>query len=489
MTELNTKSAWEQIFSRRPNLAKLFLKFGDKTVSEYIISHLSTPWRGHDENRKRELIATVHGIVADRLSMDVADGLAAQLADEYSISTADHHGPLSHPYFLNANLLLALGAGDKKYIPVFPVANISMNNSSFPRGLLIHDNKGEISHLPVISAASHMQPVFISKPYSSQSISRLLNLLVNTLDIAEIKIDKLSALIELLFVSSLQGTSYNEQITQVNKLIWQMLGELWDQPMAELINIEFETVVAELLLRHHLKQDTLLFQLLFDERSHELMQKHFSGIQGGFDLEKGTGTYLFWGVGEESRHRIVLRKQGGHLVSTDGSYKVELTPERIRSALRNQELMPSMLLCFITLCFYYGVECYGGFSQVDYLSDMKHAYGRILSEMNLADEWFRVEPIRTDKFNLGLGVSYLSSGVNKTFLATTLDLLIHGNETGYEQIKLTASALSLRQAMTPFLPELYSIIFHAEKGYVPLQTSSTELSFLAEKIAPAAFLE
>ena len=55
--------------------------------------------------------------------------------------------------------------------------------------------------------------------------------------------------------------------------------------------------------------------------------------------------------------------------------------EALAAALRKRELMPTMALCFIVLSFYYGLRCGGGFLQPNYLTQLKEAYARFLTEI------------------------------------------------------------------------------------------------------------
>ncbi len=110
-----------------------------------------------------------------------------------------------------------------------------------------------------------------------------------------------------------------------------------------------------------------------------------------------------------------------------------LDPESIIEALENKKIYPSMALCFIVISFYYGFVCGGGFSQVNYLKNMKEAWVRILGILGENREALAVEKIPT---NIFFGeVIYLFKNQTEKNPAYSLDLLLDSDFTLNHQKK------------------------------------------------------
>jgi hypothetical protein len=57
------------------------------------------------EARRPELFAVVQKLLSQRLSARVADEVVEQLKKYPLVSTADHHGPINNPFFVNSNII------------------------------------------------------------------------------------------------------------------------------------------------------------------------------------------------------------------------------------------------------------------------------------------------------------------------------------------------------------------------------------------------
>ena len=105
-----------KILAKRPILAGLFERFRGVTVAEYdrVLAPSAAP---ADPARKQEFIQAVSEEAGRHFPAEAAASVAAQLQDEYMVSTAEHHGPLTHPFFVHSNLLAA--AKPRKNIIIF----------------------------------------------------------------------------------------------------------------------------------------------------------------------------------------------------------------------------------------------------------------------------------------------------------------------------------------------------------------------------------
>jgi len=93
----------------------------------------------------------------------MADTVVKSLGKNYAVSTAEHHGPMGHPFFWQSTILRGLVNPDEAIINLC-TSHVSLGNSSYPRGLVFHGD-GENApekylHLPFFSADKRMSPVF-----------------------------------------------------------------------------------------------------------------------------------------------------------------------------------------------------------------------------------------------------------------------------------------------------------------------------------------
>src|SRR6185503_4602190 len=95
-------------------------------------------------------------------------------------STADHTGPLTHPFFVNSNLLTAASLKTHadpalENVIVLSCANISLNNSSLPRGILYHSAQKDMPMRRCSFFPSSIRPqnVYTLKPFGPSDIKKI----------------------------------------------------------------------------------------------------------------------------------------------------------------------------------------------------------------------------------------------------------------------------------------------------------------------------
>ena len=254
---------WQHIFAKRPTLKSIIDQYGQSSVADYIDQHLIQPQPG--SKRAEELLESLRAIARTRLPVAVVDTLINQLQNNFVVSTVDHHGPLSHPFFLNADFLM--GAWVQKHvsgpsvIPVLSTASISLNNSSFPRGFLLHTKASDYDRLAILPSQSSMQPVYSLGAYTQERVSRLLQQ-VDNLDLSPAKKEVLHKMLREITAVDTTDVRYAEQVTRINYRLWVLLQGLWQTKWPDLVTIEQETVVADVLCKHHLGHDTLISEVL-----------------------------------------------------------------------------------------------------------------------------------------------------------------------------------------------------------------------------------
>ena len=133
----------DSVLSKKPILKKIVLKHGHKTLHEYAQDYIDVNRGPGFAKRQNEFLAVFRRYTLRVLGRDIANAATQQLKKHYFVSTADHHGPVTHPFFINGNLVTAVpyfGYPDPllKYIIVLSCGNVSLGNSSYPRGLLFN---------------------------------------------------------------------------------------------------------------------------------------------------------------------------------------------------------------------------------------------------------------------------------------------------------------------------------------------------------------
>lgn len=415
------------------------------------------------EVRRAELFTVVKDLVSKYINSKVGEKAIEQLRTRYQVSTTDHHGPITHPFFANSHFVQSFINEKYKHscIFVFSVGGVSLNNSSFPRGFFFHDQNLEEQRLPFFSLRHRHHPVHGLQRFQGSVTDAILAGVARRRDLSEKTKENLKQFLRDVCLSSslFSARDYSEQITLMNYNLWKKLP---GQENTDLIYIEQEDVVANLLLRYHLGHDTIISRLLTDESWLLAFEKYFDGVIGAFSSKTKHGTMLFWAIQDGERKQLI--RDGLALVSSDGEYRVSLESAALRSAIFKKEIMPSMALTFIVLSFYYGLSCGGGFLQVSYLTAMKESYRSMLKTVG-ADQYEidGLAAIKTDYFCGEFVLSTLSDKIKRA-PATPLDFLLYSDKNTFARLRNTAMKCTLNDAVDQMMPELYKIVCGADAG-------------------------
>ncbi len=430
------------VFEHRPVLAKIIGEHGGKTLAEYMALSRNNQ---STSPRAAELLNVFEEELALIFGSAVAEAARLELDKNYFVSTADHHGPICHPFFLNGNLLRGIYCRQQRFksLIVLSTANISMNNSSYPRGLIFHEQR-HIKHLPFFSWREKNKTVYAMPGYTQQHFQ---NFSVK----AGYKGKKFLSFLRRIYGSDFDK-NYLQQITLSNFKLWQ---ELPLQAGINLIYLPQEILVRALLRKHHLASvnQTEISKLIFDPGTRRAYAKYFDGISGAFSSASGRGTFLFWGIFKQQH--VQLFEQAGQLVSAGGAFMVPLDPESISAALAENKIIPGMALSFIVLAFYYGLKCGGGFSQVDYLSKMKSAYILMSQGLGRRAENLPESDYFSGEFGLNLGAGYQM---------TAIDLLLGDAQKISAALQKNYQSLSLAESLDIMMPEIYKIVTSEDHG-------------------------
>lgn len=496
----------EKVLAKRPVLRDILSKHGEKPLLDYANEYVDVNLNPPILHRQSELLTTIHEATSQRFGIETADKVIRQMEKYYFVSTADHLGPITHPFFLNSNLLIALAMHthsdpDLQYVPVLACANISLNNSSFPRGLLFSTEKGAeltTQRLSFLPSNAHSCSAYNFRPYTSDEVVKVKKRLqeMQREGIASAMVlGRIDALIDEIYADPaiLECESFRDQIGKTNNSLWRKMFQASNTRLPELLYLDQEDIVIRLLSKYHLTEDTIINHILFDPTYESFVTTYFEGIFGSFSINDSVGTYLFWALPKDGKTNHQMWKEGNYLVTKDRSYKVELTPEAIREAMLSREIIPSLLLNFITISFYYGLKCLGGFSQVNYLTQMKNAY----IKMNVELENYRSIEVcaraQTKEICCGLSVAFLGYDGGRVGLATGIDLILHGKTDTWDKIVELSKQVQLEEGLDPLLPDIYRVSYEEKEWEEDLITINGEdinrFTGLDKKIKPCIYLQ
>lgn len=491
----------EAVLLKRPILREILRKKGSLTLLAYANDYVDVNMNPPILNRQSELLSTIHEATKERFGETTAQSVVLQLEKYYFVSTADHTGPITHPFFVNSNLLSALAIKHHsdpvlQNIIVLACSNVSVDNSSFPRGLFFHTATKETlttHRLPFFSANTRPPTVYALPAYDRQVIDKLQHQLTTKIGKKEIDdrtYERLRALLQDVYGAPdiFQCPSYGQQISKTNQSLWKEFFRSSDVKLPNLIYLEVEDIVVRLLTKHHLIQDTVLNHVLFDPRYEPFINEYFEGIFGSFSRSDATGTYLFWALPPGARYNQQLWRKGRYLITKDESFKIELHPEALRDAMLSKQLIPNLLLNFMTVSFYYGLKCLGGFNQVNYLTLMKNAYIKMNVDLGNYRSIEVCARAQTKEICDGLSIAFMGYDTGRVALASGVDLLLRNDPHSWERLVTLSKEMTLEEAINPLLPEIYRISYD-EKEWEPdlLQLSERtihQMTGLDKKVRP-----
>ncbi|MDO8560325.1 MAG: hypothetical protein Q7S23_04830 [bacterium] len=486
----------EAIWKRRPVLGEIMAKHGAQILHDYAQDFLDVNPAPRLDERKPELVAVARELIAKRLGDEVAAGVAQQLARLPLVSTTDHHGPIDHPFFINANIISALPyvnatIPELRYLVVFSFASVSVNNASaYPRGIEFHggvNGSGNFIRLPILPDRVKMGVVYGMRPFTREDLTKAEAELVKKEkngEIADGRGQKIRALLEAYFATPqvLGEQDFASQISAINYRLWPtFFTPAAGAPPAsgpkvpDLVYLDIETLVTELLLRHHLNNpSSLLYQLLFTPDYQRLALELFDGIPGGFSRQGDWGSFFFWAV-DEKLHRMRMLLDHGTLRTKTSQYVLPFTPEDIAEALRQKKIFPSMLLCYLTVALYYGFKCLGGFCQVHDLTLTKEAWRKLLAVVGKSDEAAALVPVQTKELGGdGMVLSYLKTASGSLVPATGIDMALEESDTTFSVYARLARTVTLSEMMEPMLPEMYTVLYPVDQRDPKLLTVTPE---------------
>ncbi len=438
------------IFEKKLKFKDFYEKNEGKNWVDYINS--TYPQKSNIKNEK-VFSEVFFDTVKNTLGEEKAKKALKSIKQNGFVSTADHHGLLCHPFFSN----IAIAKSSNKIINrpetqiILTVGAISPTNSSFPRSIFFHDKDLRFQKIHMISLKWRQRPLYGVPSISKDDFMKLKDYFFEKNISSESKKRFLSFIEKSLQKKEIWSQErFCEQLTILNDIWW---NEIFGNLRGVLLYLEAEELVKNLLLRSFNEKDNLS-EIFFDENRRNLYLKNFDGVTGGHNIEQKTGSFLFWLIDEKDNKRKALILNNGNLETFDGETKIPLTPKDLKGLLENYTLIPSMALCYSILAFHYGLTLGGGFSQIQYLGEMKIAWGNVFPELKK-----EFENVVTDVFSGENIITGIGNG-KKIENATLADFLIH-TKTSNEANELAEKSLSeirIGESLDAMMYELYEIV-------------------------------
>jgi len=419
------------VCENRPELKQLFLNGMNISLYEYYIKTANVQMI--NSSIKQDIIDIIFKLIKDRNIEIDENEFKNEFSINFTTSTADHHGPLTHSFFYNSTLLetILFKNINRKYIIHLPCAGVSISNSSYPRGFLFYNEKKVLSKIPLFSILDGRKAVYALK-MNPNFISKNLNSLNENIQ---------KSIVPLIpDLNTYTDKTYEEIITFINFKIWEKLNN----GKVKLITIDQESVVRELLLLY-IDKNIDIKNLLFTKNGRENYINIFSGAVGAHDSISNKGTHFFWYVGENSREKLWLNNE--NLISESGKI-IPLDISFIKENLINKKIYPCMSLTFIILNCFGGLRTEGGFCQINYLPEIQNKFKEYAKIMNIKSHIYFPNPsIFRGEFE------FVEENIGKT----PLDLILDNNENHLENIEEKSKKITLQKSLTFMMNEFYKI--------------------------------
>ena len=296
--------------------------------------------------------------------------LKEELSRQRAVLTANHLCPSYNAEFLQGDLLFALQS--HCVVPIFAFGGIPLDNSSFPRGMLVASRDASSFkpyRLPLLTNAWRRRMVSSAPAFSRKDIEAGLRPCLHA-PLSARERETVLRVIDTVHLAEdvLKETSLADQMCAVAVRLWDLVRAPSDLPPAVVLDIQ--AVAKRLIIRDLLEPDSLVARIVLNEPLTRTIYRELEGRRACWShAEKERGTFLFWHPTGECRNAALrLHPDKPELHAVDGSgFSVALQPEVLLEALHSGQLIPSLYLTFAALTMARGVICAGGIFQSDYL--------------------------------------------------------------------------------------------------------------------------
>lgn len=484
--------------AKRPVLAHVLRSHGHLTLGQYASTF------GKDKRpsiQPHSDVAEAAYIEAKRtLGNQTAEKVRAQLSNQNAVLTGNHHGPEFVGTSHQGTHIFGLGADPESINVVFATSKINLKNTTNRPMSISLSNGGRVNVFSdrfsstVMSAA----PAFTSEMIDNASrAARKGKLSPKEAEVVQEILSKGYAVPEVLKLGS-----FADQSVGVNRAIWQMAYHPDAKGMVpDLAFLELEGITKNILLKDLQDPASPFYQTLFNPELRSRVLANLSDVTGCWnngDMEvllnsnssteakqeaaKSPGTVFFWGIDNKGqRFPFGLKENQGnpYLVRVDKedpTYDLRLDPKTLASRLTadsasGQRVISSLFTDYTLVSFIRGFECYGGYRQIEYTTEMQAGYTEALKQVG-RNEWAEsVANVKTANYITGLAGAITEYGDGSVKRAGAVEIIAQG---GFNRTQLDVlKGMNFRDASLLNFLRLYGI-FNGEADKEPGLADVTE---------------
>jgi hypothetical protein len=495
----------QQVLGQRHHLDELISTWGTTPFQAWWTS-LDAPW-SCPLPTSDPLFDTVYQHTKRLLYREIASRLTSHLEHSPHILTANHHGLDCYAQTLQGTLLFALARFDPSaktpsYFPVLACSNVSLNNLTYPQGILlarkIKTPSGRNTYrwvpakIPVFPR--RQQHALVSKldAYTPAMLHKARSLArATTPGLLPSEQQAVLHLLDRIYPQALDHACFSDQCTVINTRAWP---DMFSRELAPTfpcpVYLEMETICSRLMTADLTSTCSLMHTLLFDPPVRKELMHALDNAVGCWSLEglnnlkdsglpvhnQKVGTLFFWTVDHKGC------KMPMHLVKSGPAHQLvpvratpqtrgeAWTPTGIVHALEQGRILPSLFTCYATLALARGLVCHGGIYQTEYLPAMQAGVSRALDMKGHTRQDARVNAVCTNAMCAGHNLAMARYADKSIVPAGRIEFMAGGGITHHhlEQMgNLTlqhASLASLAETFAPFLPSRWQ----SREGYVEL---------------------
>lgn len=488
----------------RPVLAEALSQYGDMSLYHYMREVSGRDQGKRDPMRSlyyEQFVTVAVNMCRHTLGENVARRLEKQLNTNNAVLTGNHHGPEWFYVTIQGMLAYAFGLlynnDDVGVEVVLAFSDIPQNNITHPRGMIIGNQRLSIfpdrekSRL-VIATPRFTRDMIDDGESKSTALNKLSELPLHP-KLRETAGEVLRQI--YLDEQVLNQPDYTSQITIINNKLWPWLfSKEVRHRIPEMVYLPIERIVSQLLINHDLNNvNSLVYQVMFEPQVRESVLQSLNGVYGCWDNDKinalhtnylqhdhlnarenerHCGTVFFWGIDNKGkRYPFILELTDGGwflkgVTMRGETIKIPWEKGEIINALKNEQIIPSLFTTFLVLAFQRGVKCFGGFNQIQYLTEMKEGLSKALDCLNMPELAGMVMNTSTINYCTGMTMIVVleregDKDRDRSLTirpAGTLDILAYGGLKDKDIIEM--GSLPVKDAIYLSLPSIYEIIFN-----------------------------
>lgn len=366
----------------------------------------------------QDLFSIIEDHIEKRSGKEVAKK-AGKALESNTLMTADHYGGIYSAQSMQGDLLyyaaLKASGYDAQVVPIMAYGQVPMNNSTFPRGIILYENNGEPLKVPVTPSKYRTYCVSQMPPFSKKEIEAANKKIKK--ELCGKDGDSIAHLVEKVYCQDvcLNAPDYKTQVYHVSNALYKtFLGN------DEFVFVECEEVFGRLLLEDLKKTSSFVHRMIYDEKFFKALKDEFEDLS------------LFVGIDEKNRVFPLIMEEPTIIKGTtrDGEeICYELSDQKIEELLGSSKLYVSMFGCVLMSSFQRGITLYGGEFQAVYLEEWKEKLMKAFDALEETGHRERIEKIYCKGYLSG-PIFLLTTGNNGLVNAGPVEMIINNKTYG-----------------------------------------------------------